>query len=149
MFYLVSMISFINIHVINERATPDSILLYKLSIQMFKLYNSNEHSLEWISLNLNQILTSQQINFSIMKSNDKKVGLNILTNRLLALNGKIPPEWLNSTLVSFKVLFFFNIHFGYSLYFTVVCLWHITRGVPPPGRGIVGKNRSTRIIAVK
>ena len=39
---------------------------------------------------------------------------------------------------------FFYIHLGYSLYFTVVCLCHITRGIPPPRSGIVGKNRSTR-----
>ena len=39
-------------------------------------------------------------------------------------------------------VFFYNTHLGYSLYFTVVCLCHITRGVPPPSGGIVGKNRS-------
>ena len=39
--------------------------------------------------------------------------------------------------------FFLNTHLGYSLNFTVVyhCLNH--GGIPPPNRGIVGKNRST------
>ena len=41
--------------------------------------NSREHSLEWIALNLNQILTSRQTSFSIMSLNNRKVGLNMLT----------------------------------------------------------------------
>ena len=40
--------------------------------------------------------------------------------------------------------FFFFIHLGYSLNFTDVYPCHITRGIPPPGGGIVGENRSTR-----
>ena len=34
---------------------------------------------------------------------------------------------------------FFYIHLGYSLNFAVVYLCHITRGIPPPGDGKVGK----------
>ena len=68
-----------------------------------KLYNENEHSFEWVNLNINQILTSRQTNFLIMKTNNNKVGLNILTNRLHILNGKIPLSWLNLTLSTFKV----------------------------------------------
>ena len=50
-----------------------------------------------------------------------------------------------SYLISQSFFFFFYFHLGFSLYFTVVCLCHITRGVPPPGGGIVGKKRSTRM----
>ena len=39
--------------------------------------------------------------------------------------------------------FFSNTHLGISLNFTDVCLMG---GIPPPSRGIVEKNRSTRII---
>ena len=87
----------------NTRAAPESMLQYKLAIQLYKLYNSTDHSLEWITLNLNQIFTSRQTKFSIMKTNSKKVGLNCLTNLLSVLNGKIPLEWLNSTGDTFKV----------------------------------------------
>ena len=54
-FYPDPMISYINIHFMNKRALPDSFLQYKLAIQLFKLYNTRNHSLEWIELNLNQI----------------------------------------------------------------------------------------------
>ena len=103
MYYPDPMISFANIHVMNQRATPESMLLYRLSIQLFKLYNINTHSLEWVSLNWNQILTSIQSKFEILKTNVKKVGLFILVNRLSALNSKIPLDWLNGSLDSFKV----------------------------------------------
>ena len=103
MYYPDPMISFANIHVMNQRATPELMLLYRLSIQLFKLYNTNTHSLEWVSLNWNQILTSRQSKFKILKTNVKKVGLNILVNRLSALNSKIPLDWLNGSLDSFKV----------------------------------------------
>ena len=44
-------------------------------------------------------------------------------------------------LLCYTYCIFFNTHLGYSFYFTVVCLCHITRGIPPPNGGIVGKNR--------
>ena len=96
------MISFNEIHAMNKRALPDSFLQYKLAIQLFKLYNTTIHSMDWTELNLNQISTSRQTTFSVLKTN-KKVGLNILVNRLSILNGKIPLGWLNCSLESFKV----------------------------------------------
>ena len=103
MYYPDPMISFTNIHVMNQRATPESMLLYRLSIQHFKLYNTKDHSFEWVSLNWNQILTSRQSKFEILKTNVKKVGLNFLVNRLSALNRKIQLDWLGGSLDSFKV----------------------------------------------
>ena len=78
-------------------------VLNKLAIQLLKLYNTTVPSLEWIELNMKQILTSRQVTFSVLKTNNKKMGLNILVNRLSVLNGKIPLSWLNSSLESFKI----------------------------------------------
>ena len=103
MVFLDPMISYVNIHLMSSRALPDSMMLFKLSIQLYKLYNAKEHSLEWISLNFNQILTSRQTTFSILKTNNRKVGINVLTNCFSVLNGKIGLDWLNNTLDLFKV----------------------------------------------
>ena len=103
MYYPDPMISFDNIHVLNNRATPPKMMKYNLGIQLYKLYNTREHSLEWLHLNQNQILTSRQINFEILKSNSLRVGLNALANRLANINGKIKLTWLNLSYVSFKL----------------------------------------------
>ena len=97
------MISFENIHKLNNRAMPEAFMKYKISIQLHKLYNAAIPSLDWCSLNFDQILTSRQIHFLISKSNKNKVGLNILTNRFSVLNGLIPLSNLNSTIDTFKI----------------------------------------------
>ena len=103
MYYPDRLISFINIHKMNNRALPDSIMHYKTAIQLYKLYNSNEQSLDWICLNLNQILTTRQTKFMILKTNKTKVGLNTIANRLSILNGLIPLSWLGDSLNEFKI----------------------------------------------
>ena len=103
MYYPDPMISFENIHVLNKRATPTAMMNYNLGIQLYKLYNTREHSLEWLHLNQNQILTSRQVYFEIFKSNSLRVGLNALANRLSNINGKIKLLWLNLLYDSFKI----------------------------------------------
>ena len=103
MYYPDPMISLENIHLLNKRATPNAMMKYNLGIQLYKLYNSREHSLEWLHLNLNQILTSRQSCFEIFKSNSIRVGLNALANRLANINGKIELSWLNLSYETFKI----------------------------------------------
>ena len=102
--YCTNDISFISLHDTYKRATPDKYQLYKLALCLFKLMNSNQpQSLEWVALNLNQILTSRQTTFKTSKNNRKKVGLNALANRFWILNGKIPLTWFNLSMETFKV----------------------------------------------
>ena len=103
MYYPDNMISYRNIYRMNNRALSEAILLYKNTIQLFKLYNTNEFTYDWTILNFNQIFTSRQTTFMAFKSNNTKVGLNLLANRLSTLNGKIPFDWLNQSLTSFKI----------------------------------------------
>ena len=58
-----NMISFENIHKMNSRAMPESFMTYKIAIQLHKLYNASTPSLDWTSLNFDQILTSRQTQF--------------------------------------------------------------------------------------
>ena len=76
---------------------------YKTAIQLHKLYNAADPSLDWISLNFDQILAARQTVFLISKTNKTKFGLNTLANRLSILNGRIPLQWLTATLDTFKV----------------------------------------------
>ena len=55
MYYPDRKISFKNIHRINNRAMPDSFMSYKTAIQLHKLSNDDNPSLDWISLNFDQI----------------------------------------------------------------------------------------------
>ena len=103
MYHPDNMISYINIHKMNNRAMPEAFMYYKLAIQLFKIYNNSEFTFDWMLLNFNQIFTSRQATFKIFKSNKTKVGLNLLANRLSTLNGKVPCSWLNESMPSFKL----------------------------------------------
>jgi hypothetical protein len=70
---------------------------------LFKLFNSPYHSIEFASLNVNLVLTPRQSQFQIIKTQRLKIGANNLSNRLYVLNGKIPLDWLNLSLGSFKI----------------------------------------------
>ena len=97
------MISFVTIHSLCNGATPNQMLQYKLALCLFKLYNNVDYNpIEFLSLNSNQVLTSCQTTFKILKNNRTKVGLNGLSNRFHSLNNTIPLEWLNLTIESFK-----------------------------------------------
>ena len=95
--------SFMNLHKMCDRATPESILKHKLALSLHKLYNKDYNSIEFAQLNYNQIFTSRQTYFKILKNNTFKVGLNSLSNRLSILNNEIPLAWLNLSIDTFKI----------------------------------------------
>ena len=96
-------VSFEALHMISKRATPEKLMQYKLAICLLKIYNTDFNSKEFIRLNINQIITSGQDNFMALKSNNIKIGINCLANRFYILNGKIPLQWLNSKIETFKI----------------------------------------------
>ena len=72
------MISFERIHQINNRATPEKIMIYIHLLALYRLYNhSKKTTLEWCALHFNQILTLRQTKFKTRKSNKLKVGQNV------------------------------------------------------------------------
>ena len=82
---------------------PDAIMHYKCALQLFKVYNTNDYTFDWTVMNFNQIFTSRQTRFMLLKTNRTKVGLNLMANRFSILNGKIPFLWLNESNTSFKL----------------------------------------------
>ena len=103
MYYPDRMISYENTHKMNNRAMPEAFMSYKTAIQLHKVYNQTDPSLDWINLHFDQILTSRQTEFLISKTNKTKVGLNILSNRFAILNGLIPLRWLNLNIDTYKI----------------------------------------------
>ena len=89
----------------------EKMCVYKHSIQLHKLYNSTNQSIEWLHLNTQQNFNSRVTKFLISNSGKFKIGNNILTNRLTCLNNKIELDWLNLSLNSFKIHFFFFFFF--------------------------------------
>ena len=101
--YADNTMSFEAIHELCKRATPSKMQKYKLAICLHKIYNIEFNPIEFYLLNNNQVVTSRQRNFIILKSNRTRVGLNSLANRLHTNNGLIPLDWLNLSIETFKV----------------------------------------------
>ena len=94
--------SFLNIHHTMKRATPEKLLTFKHAVLLHKLYNDQSPSFDWVDLNFKQTFTTRETHFNIIRSNNYKIGNNILSNRLHILNNKISLKDLNLTLNGFK-----------------------------------------------
>ena len=65
--------SFVNILIECNRAQPEQMFLYKHSILLHKLYNTELPETEWMAPNFQQFLTSRQTKFSVIKTNKKEL----------------------------------------------------------------------------
>ena len=91
------------IHRIAKRANPTQMSNYKHALQLYKLYNSNTMTDDWISLNLQQNFHRRNEHFQIFKIANYKVGRNLMTNRFHPLNNIIKLSWFNDSFESFKI----------------------------------------------
>ena len=96
-------VSYENLHKMAKRATPERLMQYKLSLQLFKTYNYHTPVTDWLYLNENIILTSRQQKFKIARHNRLRLGNNSLSSRLWYLNDKISLNWLNLSFETFKI----------------------------------------------
>ena len=96
-------ISHLNLHKMTDRATPAMYCDYKNSIQLFKLFNEKTPETEWLHLNSEIVNTTRQHFFEVRLNHRLRIGKNSLCNKLHDLNGKIPLDWLNLTIESFKI----------------------------------------------
>ena len=97
------MMSFAEIHSINGRGTPKQMSNYRLALKLHQTYNTREPIQDWLDIFFNQAVGSRTRNFKIIKSNRRRVGMNLLCNRLHAINDKIPLDWLNLGFLSYKL----------------------------------------------
>ena len=97
------MLSYPNLHEMAGRATPEKIMSYKLALQLYRTFNDESPTQDWININFNLNTSSRQDRFSINKTNKLKIGMNIISNRFNCLNGKIGLKLLNTSYQSYKV----------------------------------------------
>ena len=95
--------SFETLHEMANRATPEKLMLFKLSSQLYKTFNYNLPVTEWNLLHENIICTSRQSKFKTSKQNRLRIGMNVISNRFWLLNDKILLDWLNYSFETFKV----------------------------------------------
>ena len=96
-------ISYETLHKMAKRATPEKLMMYKLSLQLHKLVNHQIPVNDWLYLNEHIIQTSRQQRFKIAKHNRLRLGFNTISNRLWYLNDKIQLDWLNLSFETFKI----------------------------------------------
>ena len=96
-------ISFITLHTLNNRATPDKMIKYKTSLLLHKIVNNNDMSLEWQQLFFNQNFNQRNNRANFRDLSKYRIGKNLITNRLNILNNKIPYDWINESIQSFKI----------------------------------------------
>ena len=90
-------------HKLAKRGTPVQMSKFKHAIQLHKLYNSNNMSDDWVSLNMQQNFNRRLDKIQIISMSHYKVGQNLLVNRFKALNNTIDLLWLNESLNAFKL----------------------------------------------
>ena len=97
------LLSYYNLHKLTKRATPAMYSSYKCAILLHKTFNAMSWNDEWLHLNFSVINTSRQGSFMINRSNNSRIGMNATCNKFFNLNGKIPLEWLNLNINSYKL----------------------------------------------
>ena len=97
------MVSFETIHIMNQRATPSQIAVYKHALLLHKIYNDKSSNINWIDLFFTQHFNQRNQIVKFFNTAAYKVGNNLLTNRFTILNGKIELPWLNDSFSSYEI----------------------------------------------
>ena len=95
--------SFVELHRINKRATPQQMCDYKHVLQLHKLINLEIPKVDWVDLNFQQVFSVRSRTFNFTRTNNYRVGLNLICNRLHSINGKLDYSWIEESLESFKL----------------------------------------------
>ena len=95
--------SFIQIHTLNNRATPNQLMLYKHALLLYKIWNDKIYSDDWLSLNFQQNFNVRNSTVKLIDTSNLKIGKNIAVNRLMVINGLIEYDWLNLSINAYKI----------------------------------------------
>ena len=97
-------ISFEDIHKNFGQPTPMSIGLYKLSLLLYKTFNSKDLNNDWLDLSEQIIVTGRQNRFSCFKNNNYKIGMNKQSNKFFFLKNRIDLDLFDLSLPVFKIM---------------------------------------------
>ena len=95
--------SFAQLHSNEKRALPMDFAKYRLAIQLFKICNGYSLNDDQLGMNTQQNFNARNEVFQINDVSRIKIGTNILCNRLTILNRLIKLDWLNLSLIAFKL----------------------------------------------
>ena len=95
--------SFHSLHSQTKRANPTQIMLYKLSLLLYKTYNNELISPDWLDLFFNQTFNSRETKVNFLDLSRFKIGTNVLSNRFKALNGTISFKMVNKSYELYKI----------------------------------------------
>ena len=73
------------------------------TVQLYKVYNSEEWSEDWVDLNWQQNFNNRNNKLQIIDLSRNRVGKNRLINRLTKTNNNIEFAWLNQSYESYKI----------------------------------------------
>ena len=105
-----SEISFVKIHEICKKCTPAQIMSYQNSLFLHRFINEIfvHCTTEHVRVLNNVVCTSRQLNFEITRSNNVKIGMNTISNKLYHITKLVSLNNLNLSFVHFKKLMKFQ-----------------------------------------
>jgi hypothetical protein len=95
-------ISYDKIHCNFKKATPEQISLYRISLLLYKSFNTNISTLDWAELNFQSINTGRQTTFDAHRQINYEIGNNILTNKLFCVRRLVQLDFFNLLYPAFK-----------------------------------------------
>ena len=101
--------SYVNLHKKYLRATPKLFSLYQTAISYFEVMNERIYAREVQEVNNNMQSDRRNALLTFTRTNNYKIGLNLLSNRLRAITGCIPKNIMTSTKNQFKTYCKINI----------------------------------------
>ena len=95
-------ISFENVHKTSNKCTPKQIMLYQISLKLYKVLNDPTIKTETIRVMEQIVFTSRQINFEIQRSYNTKIGMNTVENKFYHITKLIGLDKLNLSYAHYK-----------------------------------------------
>jgi hypothetical protein len=93
---------YINLHKKYLRATPKLFSLYHTAIKYYETMTEQDHALKTPDLRVNTLSDRRNVMLMFIRTNKFKVGINLLSNRLLAISKCITKNCILQTKNQFK-----------------------------------------------